>query len=139
LKAVVALLAGVVIGLGAMFVADRTGVIELSATDDTTTTTEASTTTTEPAPSTTTTTAVDPAVGLWPAPGSDQRFDSPEEAARSFATEYVGMRAPVVGAFQAGDPTSGEVPVQAFAQGPISRVLVRQLVPGSWWVTGAAT
>lgn len=138
MKAVVVLLVGVIIGAGAIFAADRTGVIELSSSDttapaETTSTTEAeeSTTTTDP--------AVDPAVALWPDPGSDKRFTSPEEVARDFASNFIGFEAVVVGSFQAGDPSSGEVPVQPRANGPITRILVRQLVPGSWWATGAAT
>ncbi|HUR48191.1 MAG TPA: Gmad2 immunoglobulin-like domain-containing protein [Acidimicrobiales bacterium] len=138
MKAVVVLLVGVVIGAGAIFAADRTGVIELSSSD-TTATTEATTTTTEQESTTTTDPAVDPAVALWPEPGSDERFSSPEEVARDFAANFIGFEETVVGTFQAGDPSSGEVPVQPRANGPITRILVRQLVPGSWWATGAVT
>lgn len=136
MKPVVVLLVGAIIGAGAIFAADRSGVIELSSSD---TTAPAETTTTE-APETTTTTtdpAVDPAVALWPAPGSEERFTAPEEAARSFASNFIGFEDVVVGSFQAGDPSSGEVPVQPRINGPITRVLVRQLVPGAWWATGA--
>jgi hypothetical protein len=137
-KAVVVLLVGVIIGAGAIFAADRTGVIELSSSD-TTATTESTTSTTEAESTTTTDPAVDPAVALWPDPGSDKRFSSPEEVARDFAANFIGFEQSVVGTFQAGDPSSGEVPVQPRPNGPVTRVLVRQLVPGSWWATGAAT
>lgn len=138
MKAILVLLVGAIIGAGAIFAADRTGVIELSSSDTTAST--GSTTTTEPDESTTTTDpAVDPAVALWPEPGSDKRFDSPEEVARDFASNFIGFEQAVVGTFQAGDPSSGEVPVQPRSNGPVTRILVRQLVPGSWWATGAAT
>lgn len=137
MKGLIALLGGIVIGMGAIYAADRSGVIELSSSDDTTSTTE----TTRPADGSTTSTtkksSVDPAVALWPAPGSDERFTSPEEAARSFASNFIGFEEVVVGSFQAGDPSSGEVPVQPRTNGPVTRVLVRQLEPGAWWATGA--
>lgn len=139
MKAAVTLLFGVIIGVGAVVAADRTGVIELSSSD-TTSTTAATTTTTEAEDASTTTTtdpSVDPAVALWPNPGSDKRFDSPEQVARDFASNFIGFEDAVVGSFQAGDPSSGEVPVQPRVNGPITRVLVRQLEPGAWWATGA--
>ena len=138
MRAFVALLVGVLIGAAAVFAADRTGVIELSSSD-TTSTTETTNTTTADESTTTTDPAVDPTAALWPDPGSDKRFDSPEEVARDFASNFIGFEEVVVGSFQAGDPSSGEVPVQPRANGPITRILVRQLVPGSWWATGAAT
>jgi hypothetical protein len=50
------------------------------------------------------------------------------------------MTAPIVGAFQAGDPASGEVPVRASSRGPVTTVIVRQLgTDGTWWLLGAAT
>lgn len=139
MKALLVLLVGVVIGAGAIFAADRSGVIELSSSD-TTATTESTTSTTDSDESTTTTDPeVDPAVALWPDPGSEKRFSSPEEVARDFAANFIGFEQSVVGTFQAGDPSSGEVPVQPRPNGPITRILVRQLVPGSWWATGAVT
>src|SRR5690606_34132299 len=73
-------------------------------------------------------------------PASGTRFDDPVAAARSFAVDFVGFPEPVVGAFLAGDSRSGEVPVQATEQGPVTTVLVRQLADdGSWWVIGSAT
>lgn len=141
MKAVLVLLVGLLIGAGAIFAADRTGVIELSSSDSPSTTASSTSTTVEADESTTTTTdpAVDPAVALWPNPGSDQRFDSPEAVARDFASNFIGFEEVVVGSFQAGDPSSGEVLVQPRPNGPITRILVRQLVPGSWWATGAVS
>lgn len=139
MKAVVVLLVGVILGAGAIFAADRAGVIELSSSDTTNTTGSTTTTTDSDESTTTTDPAVDPAVALWPDPGSDKRFSSPEEVARDFAANFIGFEQSVVGTFQAGDPSSGEVPVQPRPNGPITRVLVRQLVPGSWWATGAVT
>jgi hypothetical protein len=103
----------------------------------------ATSTTAGEAPSPTTATTAAPsadASALWPAPGSATRFATPEAAARSFATEYLDFEAPVVGAFQAGDARSGEVPVRPRDPGPVTTILVRQLGRGSdWSVLGAAT
>lgn len=103
-----------------------------TAVDDTTTTT-ASTTTTAFAPT------VDPSIPVWPRVHTSQRFDDPEAAARSFATDFVGMTDPIVGTFLQGDSRSGEVPVQPRADGPVSTVLVRQLEDDTWFVIGATT
>ena len=106
-------------------------------TTEETTTTEASTTTSE-----TTTTVfaptVDPAVPIFPDPGTSQRFDSPEAAVQVFVTEWVGMTNPILGTFQQGDSRSGEVEVRAFpAQTDPTVVLVRQLEDDTWYVIGA--
>ena len=58
--------------------------------------------------------------------------------ARGFATDFVGFTAPIVGEFRQGDSRSGEVPVQAKADSPVTTVLVRKLGE-SWWVLGAST
>lgn len=141
MRAAAAILVGVLIGFGLMVAGDRTGLIDLSSSDTTPTTAAPTTSTTEPDETTTTTTdpGVDPAVALWPEPGSAERFSSPEEVARDFASNFIGFEEAVVGTFRAGDPSSGEVPVQPRPNGPITLVLVRQLVPGSWWATGAGT
>ena len=102
------------------------------------TTTEATTTTTEAPPSTFAPT-VDPAVPVWPDATTSQRFDSPDAAARSFAVDYLGFIDPVMGAFQAGDARSGEVPVQPTPEGPVTTVLVRQLGDDTWFILGADT
>jgi hypothetical protein len=103
-----------------------------TAVDETTTTT-VSTTTSVFAPT------VDPSIPVWPRVHTSQRFDDPEALARSFATDFVGMTDPIVGAFQQGDSRSGEVPVQPRESGPVSTVLVRQLEDDTWFVIGATT
>ena len=81
-----------------------------------------------------------PDTAVWPFAGDTTRFTDPVDAARSFATTYLGFTDPVVGTFQQGDSRSGEVEVRADAKGPVTTVLVRQLTPDdSWWVLGAAT
>ncbi|MFN8052633.1 MAG: Gmad2 immunoglobulin-like domain-containing protein [Acidimicrobiales bacterium] len=113
---------------------------------DTTTTTERATTTTTSTTSTTTTTTTTttpPSAltsAVWPSADSVQRFGDPVDAARSFATDFAGFTAPVVGPFNAGDSRSGEVEVRPRADGPVTTVLVRQLAADtSWWVTGAVS
>jgi hypothetical protein len=52
----------------------------------------------------------------------------------------MGFSSPIIGAFQAGDARSGEVPVRASASGVVTTVLVRQLdATGTWWVLGASS
>jgi len=115
-----------------------------STTSSTSTTTTVRTTTTTTARATTTTTAAPPAAdtstAVWPYADVPTRFSEPVAAARSFATDYAGFTAPVVGAFRAGDARSGEVDVRPRANGPVTTVLIRQLGnDGSWWVLGATT
>lgn len=104
-----------------------------------TTTTAPSSTTSVPGPTTTVPPITDPTV-MWPFPASTTRYATPAEAARSFATEFLGFDDPLVGDFRQGDSRSGEVPIRPRAQGPETTVLVRQVGPGdSWFVLGAAT
>jgi hypothetical protein len=97
--------------------------------------------TTEPA-----TTPAPPAPGdavrsaLWPWDVTDTRYDDPVEAAAGFATDFLGFDEPIVGEFMAGDSRSGEVEIQAFTDGPVTVVFVRQLTDDdSWWILGAAS
>jgi hypothetical protein len=77
---------------------------------------------------------------LWPFPGSTSRFATPEEAARSFAVDFLRFQDPIVEAIRQGDARSGEVPVRAAARGPETTVLVRQVGPGEdWSVLGSVT
>lgn len=102
-----------------------------STTASTTTSSTTSTTTTVPA----TTGQV-----VWPPADGSVTYDDPVAAATGFATELVGFTDPVVGEFQQGDNRSGEVPVRAASNGPVTTVLVRQLGDdGSWSVLGAST
>ena len=116
---------------------------------DTTTTKTATTSTTASTSSTTSTAVVtttsastpdQPQQAIWPFASTSTRFTDPGEAASSFATDYLGFTAPVVGAFQQGDTRSGEVEIRPRADGPVTTVLVRQVEDDdSWWVIGAAT
>lgn len=128
---------------------------EEDATSTNTTTTEESTTTsvvtttTEARTTTTTTVATVPsntlspeelATVVFPYGDSSRRFSDPVAAAGAFATELVGFTEPVLGGFAQGDARSGEVPVSAQPDGPVTTVLVRQYGPDdSWWVIGAST
>ena len=107
-----------------------------------TTTTSASTTSSS-APASTSSTTVPAAAfssAVWPWVASSLRFRDPVAATRSFATRYLHMTAPVVGAFQQGDSRSGEVSIRPKANGPVTTAIVRQLGnDGTWWVIGAAT
>jgi hypothetical protein len=91
-------------------------------------------------PASSQTTASQPATAVWPFASQPLRFDDPVDAALSFAVEYLGFVDPVLGPFQPGDPSSGEVEVRPLADGPVTTVLLRQLPPDdSWWVLGAST
>jgi Immunoglobulin-like domain of bacterial spore germination len=94
--------------------------------------------TTTPTTTTPAASALDEAV--WPTPSSGVRYATPAAAARGFATDFLTMPSPVVGAFRQGDARSGEVPVRATARGPETTVLVRQLAAGTdWYVIGASS
>lgn len=82
---------------------------------------------------------VDQQAAVWPRPSSKVRFDDPVKAATSFARDYAQFDDPVIGEFRQGDSRSGEVPVQAFADGPETTVLVRQLEGDHWFVLGSVT
>jgi hypothetical protein len=98
----------------------------------TTTSATASTSTTAPPASTWT--------AVWPTAASTTRYRTAESAAQGFATDYLHMTNPVINGFQQGDARSGEVPIQPNSTGPVTTVLVRQLVSdNSWWVLGAGT
>jgi hypothetical protein len=84
------------------------------------------------------TTSDAPQTAVWPWETSSTRFQDPVDAARSFATEFLGLTAPVVGPFAKGDSRSGEVEVRPRSNGPVSTVFVRQGSDDSWWVIGAA-
>lgn len=114
--------------------------------DDSPSSTGTTTTTATAGPSTstssTTSTAVPPPAeetAVWPQVGGRGSTDA-VAAARSFATDYLGFRDPIVGPLQAGDTRSGEIQVRPSAQGPVTTVLVRRLSgDDTWSVLGAAT
>lgn len=76
---------------------------------------------------------------VWPRPSSKERFDDPVKAASGFARDYAQFDDPVIGELRQGDSRSGEVPVQPFAGGPETTVLVRQLEDDHWFVLGSVT
>ena len=97
---------------------------------------------TSPSSTTTTTTlgpVTQPETAIWPFASTVTRFGDPELAAQAFATDYLGMVNPIMGAFQQGDSRSGEVPVRATPTGAVTTILVRKLTSAnSWWVLGAS-
>jgi hypothetical protein len=110
----------------------------------TTATSTSSPTTTGPsqtsAPTTATTATIDRASAVWPYVAGTTRYADPTAAARGFATDFVGFRTPVVGAFQPGNSLSGEVDVRPRADGPVTSVALRKFATDdSWWVVGAIT
>lgn len=77
---------------------------------------------------------------VWPDPGESTGFDSPEEAARSFAVDLAGFTEPRVGEFRAGDGRSGEIEIRPSDTGPVTTILLRQVAADeSWWVIGAVS
>lgn len=110
---------------------DEVGTSATTTSGDTTTTGETTTTVFAP--------TVNPAVPIFPDPGTSQRFEDPVAVATAWATEVVGFRDPVVDPFQSGDNRSGEVEVRSFAEGAPTVVLVRQLEDDTWFVIGAVT
>ena len=82
----------------------------------------------------------DVSTAVWPTVTGPDRYRAASDAARTFAVSYLHFVKPVVGTFRAGDARSGEVPIRPRATGPVTTVLVRQLVSdGTWWVLGATT
>ena len=80
-----------------------------------------------------------PETAIWPFASTVTRFGDPVLAAQAFATDYLGMVTPIMGAFQQGDSRSGEVPVRATPTGAVTSILVRELtLANSWWVIGAS-
>lgn len=116
---------------------------ETDVTADTTSTTDTTTTTTSSSSTSTSTTTmpfapeVDPFVVAYPSPMTSQRFQSPDSAAQSYATEVLGFTELVVGQYQAGDNQSGEIPITDREGNPTTTVLVRQMDDNSWFVLGS--
>ncbi len=118
---------------------DEDTAVTTATTTDSTTTLSTTTSTSMPTTSTTFSLAVDPFGVAYPSPATSQRFDAPEAAAQSYATEVLGFTDLVVGDFRAGDSRSGEVPVTDRAGGPETTVLVRQMGDDHWYVLGSTT
>ena len=110
----------------------------LAAGSTTTSTTDSpTTTTTTESTSTTFTLAVDPYGVAFPAATTSQRFDSPETAARSYATDVLGFSELEMGDYQAGDSRSGEIPITDRPGHPETTILVRQMGDDHWYVLGS--
>lgn len=114
--------------------------------DESSTPDDGATPTTQPAARTTSpTTAIPPAepadvTAMWPYPGSSMRFATPEDAAHSFATDFLRFEAPMLEAFQAGDNRSGEIRLRPAERGPVTTILLRQVGAGDdWSVLGAVS
>jgi len=138
--AVAGVAAAIVIGVVALVVTDEDDAPV--ATEPTTTTTAATTTT---ADATTTTTEapfspdVDPYSVAYPAPGTSQRFDSPESAGAGYARDVLGFTELVVGEFRRGDSRSGELPISDREDGIETVVLLRQMEDDTWFALGSQT
>ena len=114
-------------------------VIGDNADDDGQDVSSGSTSSTSPTTSTSTSLpSADIATAVWPFVDSDTRYTDPVEAARGFATEFVGFKEPTVGPFQQGDSRSGEVEVRTKISTPTT-VFVRLMSDDTWWVLGSAT
>ena len=125
-------------------VADDEGGDEQMASGSATTRVEPTATTEAPSPAapatSATTVAVDRSTAIWPAAGAASAPADPVDAARRFATSYLGFTEPNVGAFRQGDTRSGEVDVRPTTDGPVTTILVRQLSGETTWsVLGATT
>ena len=132
--------AAVVLVLVAVTVLDDDDDTDVTA--DTTTTTADTTTTTGSTTTEVTTTEpfapeVDPFSVAYPSPTTSQRFESPESAAQTYATEVLGFTELELGEFREGDSRSGEVPITDRPDGPETLVLVRQMEDDTWFVLGS--
>ena len=80
-----------------------------------------------------------PRSAIWPFASTVTRFGSPVLAAQAFATAYLGIVNPIMGAYQQGVSRSGEVQVRATQHGVVTSILVQELTSThSWWVLGAS-
>lgn len=105
--------------------------------DTTTSTDTTTTTTTEPTTTTAFTQDVDPSGVAYPGPLTSQRFQSPEAAGQSYATEVLGFTELELGEFRQGDARSGELPVSDRAGGPETAIMLRQMEDDTWFVLGS--
>lgn len=88
---------------------------------------------------TTSSSVAQPQTAIWPFASTVTHFGDPVLAAKAFATDYLGFTSPLVGSFQQGDSRSGEVPIKATPNGPVTTIIMRQLTSAnSWWVLGAS-
>jgi hypothetical protein len=100
---------------------------------------ESTTTTGSTSTSTSTISPDDDFLVVWPYEGAGLVRD-PVEVTRTFATAYLHVTNPVVGAFQTGASSdTGTVELRSTSRGPATSVQLRQRTDGAWFVTGSAT
>lgn len=118
---------------------DGAGTASSTTVEQTTTTEAEPASTTEPEETTTTTSA--PGVGrfdvAFPSPESSRRFEAPQGAARSYATDVLGFEELVLSELLPADG-GGDVIVQPSEDGPETVVHLLQ-TEDAWWVTGSDT
>lgn len=129
------------------------GRVGISNEPDPTTSVEPPTTTapgqSEPGQSSTTVAPAPPEADLdqamWPDPAGSDRYADPVDAARSFVDGFLGVAAPPLSEFRAGEPGAGEIDVfsrneNGQASERVATTLsLRQLDGENWWVTAAAS
>jgi hypothetical protein len=132
----------VVVGLVVLADDDEQGIVAdstSSTTEATTTTTEEPTTSTTESPTTTGfTPEVDPYDVAFPSPTTSRRFDSPEPAARAYASEILGFTELEMGEYLAGDNRSGEVEISDRPGGQVTVIFLRQMEDDTWFVLGSS-
>jgi Immunoglobulin-like domain of bacterial spore germination len=114
-----------------------------------TTITEPPSTTTPPEGSATTVAPPPPTADLdqamWPDPAGSDRYADPVDAARSFVEGFLGVGAPPLSEFRAGEPGAGDIDVFArnengqASERVATTLSLRQLDGQDWWVTAAAS
>ena len=129
------------------------GQVDIGNEPEPTTTVEPPTTTppdqAAPGQSSTTEAPTPPAAALdqamWPDPAGSDRYADPVDAARSFVEGFLGVAAPPLSEFRAGEPGAGEIDVfsrneNGQASDRVATTLsLRQLDGENWWVTSAAS
>jgi Immunoglobulin-like domain of bacterial spore germination len=82
---------------------------------------------------------------MWPDPAGSDRYADPVDAARSFVEGFLGVAAPPLSEFRAGEPGAGEIDVFArnengqASERVATTLSLRQLDGDSWWVTAATS
>lgn len=142
LGSVAAVVVVLLVALGVVLARDDDDDTDVAA--DTTTSSTTAETSTTVAESTTTSTAaqpfepeVDPFAVAYPSPRTSQRFESPDAAARAYATEVLGFTELVLGEFLQGDSRSGEFAITDREGNPTTTLFVRQMEDDTWYVLGS--
>lgn len=119
---------------------DNPGPTTITEPPSTTTPPEGSATTVAPPPPT-----ADLDQAMWPDPAGSDRYADPVDAARSFVEGFLGVGAPPLSEFRAGEPGTGDIDVFARNENGQTSARVattlslRQLDGQNWWVTAAAS